>query len=88
MHKTESTPRTLKVRRRSAGGKAAQGWVLQGQGRKIRRPDVRRLRIGAADGRLTTLGGLVSFNAFSRDQGVTRELGRRFGHLKRGRRVV
>jgi hypothetical protein len=88
MHKTESTPRTRKVRRRSAGGKPAQGWVLQSKGLKIRRADVRRLRIGATDGRLTTLGGLVSFNAFSREHGVARELGRRFGHLKKGRRVV
>jgi hypothetical protein len=49
---------------------------------------VRRLRIGRNDARLTTVGGLVSFNAFVRDQGVHRELCRRFGHLKKGRGVV
>jgi hypothetical protein len=88
MHKTSDTPRTRKVRRRSAGGKPAQGWEWQRAGRRVRRPDVGRLRIGATDARLTALGGLASFNAFTRAQGVPRELGRRFGHLKRGRRVV
>src|SRR5271156_3082856 len=88
MTKPSDTPRTCKVRRRSAGGKPAQGWLLQRLGRKVRRPDVRRLRIGESDARLTTVGGLVSFNAFVREQGVHRELGHRFGHLKTGRRVV
>jgi hypothetical protein len=88
MTKPTDTPRTRKVRRRSAGGKPAQGWLLQRLGRKIRRPDVRHLRIGKTDARLTTVGGLVSFNAFAREQGVHRELGRRFGHLKTGRGVV
>ena len=88
MTKPTDTPRTRKVRRRSAGGKPAQGWLLQRLGRKIRRPDVRHLRIGETDARLTTVGGLVSFNGFAREQGVHRELGRRFGHLKTGRGVV
>ena len=88
MTKPTDTPRTRKVRRRSAGGKPAQGWLLQRQGRKVRRPDVRRLRIGKSDRRVTTVGGLVSFNSFVREEGVHRELGRRFGHLKTGRGVV
>jgi hypothetical protein len=88
MHKTSDTPRTRKVRRRSAGGKPSRGWDMQRAGRKIRRADVRNLRIGAPDARLTTVGGLVSFNAFVREQGLHRELARRFGHLKTGRGVV
>jgi hypothetical protein len=34
------------------------------------------------------LGGLVSFNAYTRDQGLPAALRRRFGHLKTGARVV
>jgi hypothetical protein len=88
MTKTMSTPRTRKVRRRSAGGKPSRGWELQRAGRRIRRADVRKLRIGQTDAKLTTVGGLVSFNAFVREQGLPGELGRRFGHLKTGARVV
>jgi hypothetical protein len=88
MTKTTSTPRTRKVRRRSAGGKPARGWELQRAGRRIRRADVRRLRIGETDSKLTTVGGLVSFNAFAREQGLPGELRRRFGHLKTGASVV
>jgi len=88
MSKTSDTPRTRKVRRRSAGGKPARGWELQREGRKVRRADVRKLHIGQPDARLTTVGGLVSFNAFVRDLGLHRELTRRFGHLKTGRGVV
>ncbi len=79
MHKTTSTPRTRKVRRRSAGGKPSRGWEMQREGRKVRRGDVRKLHIGEPDARLTTVGGLVSFNAFVREQGLHRELARRFG---------
>jgi len=46
------------------------------------------MHIGAPDARLTTVGGLVSFNAFVHEQGLPRELARRFGHLKTGRGVV
>jgi len=88
MHKTTSTPRTRKVRRRSAGGKSSRGWEMQRAGRKVRRADVRKLHIGEPDARLTTVGGLVSFNAFVHEQGLHRELARRFGHLKTGRGVV
>jgi len=88
MTKPSDTPRTRKVRRRSAGGKPSRGWELQREGRKVRRADVRKLRIGLPDAKLTTVGGLVSFNAFVREQGLHRELSRRFGHLKVGRGVV
>jgi hypothetical protein len=88
MTKTTSTPRTEKVRRRSAGGKPARGWEMQRAGRKVRRTDVRKLRIGAPDAKLTTVGGLVSFNAFAREQGLPGALRRRFGHLKTGPGVV
>jgi hypothetical protein len=88
MTKTTSTPRTRKVRRRSAGGKPARGWELQRAGRRIRRADVRKLRIGETDSKLTAVGGLVSFNAFAREQGLPAELRRRFGHLKTGAGVV
>jgi hypothetical protein len=83
-----TTPRTRKVRRRSAGGKPSRGWELQRAGRKVRRADVRNLRIGQTDAKLTTVGGLVSFNAFAREQGLPGELRRRFGHLKTGAGVV
>src|SRR5271166_394049 len=88
MIKTTSTPRTRKVRRRSAGGKPSRGWELQRAGRKVRRADVRKLRIGETDAKLTTVGGLVSFNAFAREQGLPGELRRRFGRLKTGASVV
>jgi hypothetical protein len=88
MTKTTSTPRTRKVRRRSAGGKPSRGWELQREGRKVRRAEVRKLHIGEPDAKLTTVGGLVSFNAFVREQGLHRELAMRFGHLKTGRGVV
>jgi hypothetical protein len=88
MTKITSTPRTRKVRRRSAGGKPSRGWELQREGRRVRRADVRKLCMGEPDARLTTVGGLVSFNAFVREQGLHRELSRRFGHLKVGRGVV
>jgi hypothetical protein len=88
MHKPTATPRTRKVRRRSAGGKPSGGWKLQREGRKVRRADVRSLHIGEPDAKLTTVGGLVSFNAYVRELGLHRELARRFGHLKAGRGVV
>ena len=88
MTKTTSTPRIRKVRRRSAGGKPAGGWELQRAGRRIRRADVRRLRFGEPDEKLTSVGGLVSFNAFVGELGVPRELHRRFDRLKEGWRVV
>lgn len=88
MTKTRDTPSPQKVRRRSAGGKPAEGWQWQQQGRRVRRPDVGRLRMGATDAHLSSVGGLVSFNAFTREHGLHRELRRHFGRLKTGRGVV
>jgi hypothetical protein len=61
---------------------------LQRAGRKVRRADVRKLRVGAPDARLTSVGGLVSFNAFVGELGLPSKLRRRFGHLKTGAGVV
>jgi hypothetical protein len=61
---------------------------LQRAGRKIRRADVRKLHVGEPDAKLTTVGGLVSFNAFVGEQGLPGELRRRFGHLQTGAGVV
>lgn len=88
MTKTSDAPSPRKVRRRSAGGKPAEGWQWQQQGRRVRRADVGRLQVGPPDGRLSSVGGLVSFNAFAREHGLHRELRRRFGHLKTGAQVV
>lgn len=64
------------------------GWELQKLGRKVRRADVGRLHIGKPDAHLSSVGGLVSFNTFVREQGLHRQLRRHFGHLKTGRGVV
>jgi hypothetical protein len=88
MTKAMEAPSPQKVRRRSAGGKPAAGWQWQQRGRRVRRPDVGRLRMGARDAHLSSVGGLVSFNAFTREHGLHRELRRHFGRLKTGRGVV
>ena len=44
--------------------------------------------MGAPDAHLSSVGGLVSFNAFTREHGLHRELRRHFGRLKTGRGVV
>jgi hypothetical protein len=54
----------------------------------VRRADVRRIRSGKPDPKVTGVAGLVGFNAFTQELGFGRELGRRFSHLKQGRRVV
>lgn len=61
---------------------------MQREGRRIRRADVRRIRKGAPDPRVTGVAGLVAFNAFTQELGLGRELARKFGDLKRGRQVV
>jgi hypothetical protein len=88
MTTTASAPATGKVRRRALGGKPARGRDLQREGRRIRRADVRRIRVGAPDPRVSGVAGLVGFNAFTQELGLGRELARHFAHLKRGRRVV
>lgn len=88
MTTTPSAPATGKVRRRALGGKPARGRQLQREGRRIRRADVRRIRQGAPDPRVSGVAGLVAFNAFTQEVGLGRELARRFAHLKCGRQVV
>lgn len=88
MKKPTSTPSTRKVRRDIRGGKRGQGWELQRRGLRVRRPDPRTIRITTAEGNLTCAAGLAEFGAFVREHGVDRELGERFGHLKRGPMVV
>lgn len=88
MTETKSVPATGKVRRRALGGKPARGRQLQREGRRIRRAEVRRIRQGAPDPRVSGVTGLVAFNAFTQERGLGRELAQRFAHLKRGRQVV
>lgn len=88
MTKTTSVPATRKVRRLAMGGKRSGGHELQGRGRRVRRGNARRLRVGQRDDRVTGMGGLVQFNAFTQDAGIGRELSRLFAHLKSGRDVV
>lgn len=81
-------PGTQKVRRETLGGKRAEGWQWQKAGRRVQRPDARRLTVGRPDATLSGVGGLVDFDAFLDALGLGRALRRHFGHLKRGRRVV
>lgn len=85
---TTSTPGTQKVRREAVGSKRAPGWAWQETGRRVRRPNVTRLRVGKDDPSLSAVGGLVSFNQFVQGEGLGREFAAKFGHLKEGRRVV
>jgi hypothetical protein len=88
MTETTTTPSTRKVRRDVRGGKRGNGWELQRQGRRIRRPDARHVKITASEGNLTCVAGLVEFGAFTRQHGVDAELNALFGHLKSGPMVV
>jgi hypothetical protein len=83
-----ATPSTSKVRREALGSKRPEGRRLQGQGRRVRRAQVGRLRRGKPDPRVTGVGGLVDFNRFSQSLGLGAELRRGFGHVKSGARVV
>jgi hypothetical protein len=77
-----------KMRRDVTGGKRGDGHRLQLEGRRIRRPDPRRIQVGKPDPSLTSAAGLVPFGAFLRDIGVDEQLRRCFGHLKTGEGVV
>lgn len=88
MTKTANAPGTRKVRRATLGSKRAPGWQWQDAGRRVRRADVRELKRGPDDESLSGVGGLIDFNAFVQREGLGRRLGRDFGHLKVGRRVV
>ena len=84
----ETTPSTQKVRRDELGGKRGQGHRLQEEGKRIDRPDPRRLRQGPPDPTLTTAAGLVPFGAFLREEHLDERLRALFGDLKNGPRVV
>jgi hypothetical protein len=79
---------TQKMRRDVTGGDRGDGHRLQQEGRRIRRPDPRRIRIGKPDPSLTSAAGLVPFGAFLREIGLDERLRRLFGHLKTGDGVV
>src|SRR5690606_11047364 len=55
---------------------------------RVRRADARRLRQGPDDSSLSAVGDLIAFNAFLQEEGIGRELRRRFGRLKQGHQVV
>jgi hypothetical protein len=76
------TPSTRKMRRDATGGKRGDGRRLQELGRRIRRPDARRIAMGTPDPSLTALAGLVGFGTFLRRIGVDRRLREEFGRLK------
>src|SRR5690554_2539511 len=61
---------------------------IQKKQKRVRRADARRLRQGPEDSSLSGVGGLIAFNAFLQEEGIGRELRRRFGRLKQGHRVV
>lgn len=86
--KTVDAPGTQKVRRDRLGGKRARGHEWQRKQKRVRRLDARRLRRGPDDPSLSGVGGLVAFNAFLQEDGLSKELRRRFGRLKRGPGVV
>jgi Transposase DDE domain group 1 len=87
----KTTKKTLarihKVRRRALGGKRAMGWDLQARGRRIRRPDPHRVRLGKPDGTLTGVAGLAAYGVFLRRLGLDRILDS-FNDIKPGSRVV
>lgn len=76
------------MRRVSAGSKRAEGWEWQAEGRRVRRPAAKAIRMGASDPSLSNCGGLAAFNAFTQEIGLGRMLRERFGPLKTGRGVV
>lgn len=79
--------RIHKVRRRALGGKRAMGWDYQARGRRIRRADPCRIRLGKPDGALTGVAGLAPFEVFLRRLGLDRILDS-FNDLKSGKGVV
>jgi hypothetical protein len=82
MTKQQSPPSTWKVRRRAREGKRAQGWEMQRQGRRVRRPDPQSVSVDATDTSLTSMAGLLEFGVWARSLGVDRELSATFGRLK------
>jgi hypothetical protein len=88
MTETTSAASIHKVRRLGLGGKRGPGWEYQKEGRRIRRPDPRRVRLGRVDPTLSAAGGLVPFDAFLRDLGLGRRMARLFNRLKSPRGLV
>lgn len=83
---TTTTTSIHKVRRDALGGKRGDGHLHLGQ--KVRRPDPGRIRVAGSDPSLSGCGGLAAFGTFLREQGVDRDLARRFTRLKSGPLVV
>lgn len=86
--KPKRTTSIHKVRRRALGDKRAEGHELQDRGKRVRRADPERIKIGSADPTLTGCGGLVAFGRFVRGLGVDRQLNTLFGEMKEGSGVV
>ena len=83
---TSTTTSIHKVRRDALGGKRGDGHLHLGE--KVRRPDPARIRVAGGDPSLTGCGGLAVFGTYLREQGIDRELARRFTRLKSGPLVV
>lgn len=73
------------VRRDLVGGQRGQG--LRDR-RRVRRPDARRIVLGPPDPSLSSLGGLVPFNAMLEQCGVSEALRSLCAPLKKGPSVV
>jgi DDE family transposase len=76
------------VRRDVLGGKRGAGHEYQRRGRRIRRPDARRIRPGRHDPTLTGVAGLVELGRFAREVKLDAELKQRFGAMKTGPQLV
>ncbi len=61
---------------------------LQLEGRRIRRPDPRKIAVREDAKNLTGAAGLAEFGAYLREQRVDAELRQSFGHMKTGAWVV
>jgi Transposase DDE domain group 1 len=80
-----ATPSTQKVRRDVLAGKRADG---HRRAQPIRRPDPRRLGLGAPDSSLRGVAGLAPFGAFLADDGLDRALHDAFSAFKDAPSVV
>ena len=88
MKNRKRAPSTRKVRRDVRQGKRGSGWDMQRQGRRIRRPDPRKVVVQEDAKNLTGAAGIAGFGAFLREQGVDAELQGLFGQMKSGLWVV
>src|SRR5262249_19460004 len=88
MTTTTCTRSTGKVRRDWGGGKRGDGHRLQRLGRRIRRPDARRMAMCETKAQLTAVAGLIPVGAFVRDIGIDAQLQRLFDRMKTGLGVV